>query len=118
MIKHSEGGMTAIAISDLVGCGKTQIQNIIKKKDEIKALWNSGGGRASQKFVSKVRKVTYDKIDEMVWEWFLKARSKNLPITGKMIQEEVLLLSLKLGYDDFMASNGWLHKWQQRHYIW
>ena len=29
VIKHSEGGMTAIAIFDLVGCGKTQIQNII-----------------------------------------------------------------------------------------
>ena len=117
VIKHSEGGMTAIAISDLVGCGKTQIQNIIKKTDEIKALWNSGEGRASQKFVSKVRKVTHDKIDEMVWEWFRKARSKNLLITGKMIQEEALLLSLKLSYDDFLASNGWLHRWQQRHHV-
>ena len=46
VIKHSEGGMTAIAISDFVGCGKTQIQNIIKKKDDIKALWNRGEGRA------------------------------------------------------------------------
>ena len=34
VIKHSkQGGMTAI--SDFVECGKAQIQNIIKKKDEI-----------------------------------------------------------------------------------
>ena len=38
-----------------------------------------------------------------VWLILQGLASKNIQITGKMIQEEALLLSLKLGYDDFTS---------------
>ena len=34
VIKHSEGDMTAVAISHFVYCNKIKIQNIIKKRDK------------------------------------------------------------------------------------
>ena len=36
-------------------------------------------------------------------------------MSGKLIQEKALLISVQLGYDDFSASNGWLESWQKRH---
>ena len=116
VIEQSNKGMSAASISRLIDCGKTQIQNIIRDKASIMALWESGEGRADQK-LSKVRKVCYKKLDELVWEWFSVARSKNLPITGRMIQQQAITLSLPLGHDDFMASNGWLDRWKTRHKV-
>ena len=34
-----------------------------------------------------------------------------------MLQEKATLLALELDYDNFTASNGWLHRFQQRHNI-
>ena len=50
----------------------------------------------------------------MVWEWFCTARSKNMPVTGRLIQEKALMFSLELGHDDFSASNGWLDAFKRR----
>ena len=106
VIEQSNKGMSAASISRLIDCGKTQIQNIIRDKASIIALWESGEG-----------KVCYEKLDKLVWELFSVARSKNLPITGKMIQQQAITLSLPLGHDDFMASNGWLDRWKTRHKV-
>jgi hypothetical protein len=62
----------------------------------------------------KVRKTEYTAIDNAVWGWFLEARTKNIPVSGKLIQEKALCISMSLGVDDFVASNGWLYKWMQR----
>lgn len=82
-IEHFSQGKSATEISRILGCGRTQISTIIKNSDSITALWNSGNGRANQKTV-KSRKVSYGKIDELVWEWFCTARANNLP--GKLIR--------------------------------
>ena len=78
VINQSEKGLSALAISKLMGCGKTQIQSIIKDKTVILNLWQSGQGRAEQKSV-KAPRLAYEKLDNLVWEWFCTARSKNLP---------------------------------------
>lgn len=78
VLDHSKKGLTAKAISALMGCGKTQVQSIVRDRESINALWQSGQGRADQKVVKR-RKVCYEKLDDIVWEWFCTARSKNLP---------------------------------------
>ena len=53
----------------------------------------------------------------MVWEWFTRARAKNIPMTGRLIQERAIMYASKLGIDQFSGSNGWLEKWQKRHNV-
>jgi hypothetical protein len=48
----------------------------------------------------KVRKTEYTAIDDAVWGWFLDARTKDIPVTGKLIQEKALCVSMSLGVDD------------------
>ena len=55
-----------------------------------------------------------DELDDLVWEWFSKARSKSLSASSKMIQQQAIPYIAELGYDDFAASNGW-YGFQQRH---
>ena len=40
-----------------------------------------------------------------------------MPISGPLIKEKALIMSVEMGLDDFIASNGWLHRWQQRYNI-
>ncbi|XP_013774244.1 tigger transposable element-derived protein 6-like [Limulus polyphemus] len=63
------------------------------------------------------RKTANHELNEQVFEWFCNARSKNIPITGKLIQEKAVMLSVELGLDDFSASNGWLDRFQKRRNI-
>jgi hypothetical protein len=75
--------------------------------------WESGG-RSDLKYIKK-RKTIYEELNSEIWDWFCKARSKNMPVSGKLIQEKALVKSVEMGHDDFTASNGWLEAWQKRY---
>ena len=38
-------------------------------------------------------------------------------MSGKLLQEKALLVSLELGHDNFTASNGWLESFKNRYNI-
>jgi hypothetical protein len=48
-------------------------------------------------------------LNKKVWKWFCDARQRNIPVSGKLIQEKAVIESVALGHDDFTASNGWLY---------
>jgi hypothetical protein len=51
-----------------------------------------------------------EEINEVVWEWFTNARSKNILISGPMVLREALAVAKSLGNDQFNASTGWLDR--------
>ena len=92
-----------------------QIHAIVKEMDDIHVLrrWESGE-RSDKKYV-KPRTAGYDDLDKFVWEWSTIARAKNIPVSGRMIQEQALIYAAELGHEMFSGSNGWLNSWQKRH---
>jgi len=56
-------------------------------------------------------------IDEICFEWFSRARSENIPISGEMVREKAKQIADEAGYIDFTASSGWLQKWRKRNNI-
>ena len=36
----------------------------------------------------KYRKMSYEELDKVVWEWFVRARAKNIQVSDRLIQEE------------------------------
>jgi len=68
--------------------------------------------------VKRITKSTdYDEINRVMFEWFVSARAKGIPISGPLIQTEALEAAKKLGKNNFKASNGWLESFKQRHNI-
>ena len=53
----------------------------------------------------------------MIWEWFQRIRSLDVPISGPMLQEAALSFAEKIGKTHFQASNGWLESFKIRHSI-
>jgi hypothetical protein len=110
-LKQLDSGKSMRTIAEKFDCGRTQISNIKLEKDAIMREWESGG-RTDLKYVKK-RKTVYEDLNNRVWDWFCKARAKNLPISGKLIQEQAIEYSYSMQHDDFSASNGWLNAWQK-----
>ena len=99
-----------------MGVGKTQVQSIIQKKDEIMSTWTSGSTVGSRKIIT-ARRMAYGEVNDKLYQWFLGARAKNLPVSGRMLQDQAAIIATDLGHVDFCASNGWLRSFQQRHGI-
>ncbi|XP_046395439.1 tigger transposable element-derived protein 6-like [Ischnura elegans] len=55
-----------------------------------------------------------DELDRKVFEWFTEVRSANIPLSGSILQDRAKTIALKLGIDDFHASNGWLSRFKRR----
>ena len=96
VLKKVEDGKSCRSIALELGVGKTQIQSIVKEKDEIMKRWESGS-RADVKYT--------------------KARAKNIPVSGWMIQEKALMFVREMEHLGFTASKGWLNRWQKHHNV-
>ena len=93
--------------------GKTQIQTIIKEKQEILEAYENN----QRKGLKRQRSGRYADVNEAVWEWYCLCRSSNIPVPGTMIQEEGLVMAEKLHVDGFVASDGWLERFKNAHKI-
>ena len=94
--------------------GRTQAQKILQNKDAIIASYESSASPVQQK---RIRVGKYTNVNEALWDWYLRCRNSNIPISGPMLQEEALLISEKLGITEFCASNGWLESFKKQHGI-
>lgn len=102
-------------LAEKIKCGKTQIQNILKKKDEILRSFETN----SSSNIKRLRGAKNNEIDSTLLEWLRKARSKNIPITGPMLQEKAMQISKALDVqpEEFKASNGGLNRFKTRNGI-
>ena len=108
--QHKKGDKVSVLCQSF-GVGETQIRAILSAKENVIQKWESGDN--GERKYSK-RKCVHADIDDAVFKWFCDMRSRNIPLTGKLIQEKARMLA---STSDFTASNGWLQKWQERHQI-
>lgn len=94
--------------------GKTQVSDILKKKNELLDKWSHHGNIHTQKSFPKT--IGLD-IDNLTYEWFCRARAAKIPMSGPLIREKALEVAKSLGATDFKASVGWLDKFKLRHSI-
>lgn len=94
--------------------GKTQAAEIIKKREDIRAKWHAGTNVNQKRSFFKTEGL---QVDKLCYEWFVKARNKSIPISGPLLKAKAKEIAEKIDYNDFRASDGWLHKFRIRHNI-
>ncbi|KAM7436131.1 hypothetical protein ABFA07_014040 [Porites harrisoni] len=72
------------SIAEKFDFSKSQIQSILAKKDEI--LEHYGANKNAH--CKRARLSQLKNVDEATYKWYQKARSKNIPVTGPMLQEK------------------------------
>ena len=99
VLKKIDSGQSFRKVVNELGVGKTQIQGIVHNREDIMKRWEAGE-RTDRKY-AKFKKVGYEEINKVMWEWFTRARAKNIPVSGKLIQEQALMYATELGHSTF-----------------
>ena len=105
-IKEIEKGLSNKDPPLKYGVSKNTISIRVKNKEKyLQALEARGTGKAK-----KLQKSDFDKLDHVIFCWFISKRSQNIPIDGMLIKEKALSYTKELEYvnADFHASDGWL----------
>ena len=63
----------------------------------------------------RVRESKYSELNDLLYNWYLLAVSKNIFPNGVQLAEKPKQIASTLGSDDFKASNGWLDRWKKKH---
>ncbi|XP_030754388.1 tigger transposable element-derived protein 4-like [Sitophilus oryzae] len=100
--------------ADKFKIGKTQAAEIIKNKEELLRKWSSNVNILQKRSFFKTEGYN---IDRATYEWFVKARAKNIPLSGTLIRSKAKEIASKLDYVTFNASSGWLERFKKRHNI-
>ena len=112
--EHEKNKRPAKRLTVFFKVGKSQIYDILKNKIKIQDEWVKG----TAGHVRRITKSTnYDEINSAMFECFVSARAKRIPISGPLIEAEALETAKKLGKHNFKASNGWLESFKHRHNI-
>lgn len=114
VINKSKSGVSSRKLAEEFNVGRTQIQNIVKRKSEFIDDFESNVGQDRK----RRRHVTgNEEINSLCWDWFKDASSRRINITGPLIKEKALRFAKDLNKTEFKASNGWLESFKERHNI-
>ncbi|GBN07071.1 Tigger transposable element-derived protein 4 [Araneus ventricosus] len=113
VIESHEKGNPERKLADIFGCGKTQINNILKDKIMICTEWENFKFQG----VKRMRMEKFPEINKALIEWFKSARAKNIPISRALMKQKAMEIADALGTKDFCASNGWFDKFRVRNNI-
>ena len=84
VVKLLESGKSSRFIVDKLGVGRTRIQNVCKRKRKIMEEYDSNSNPESK----RVRRVTAnDEINELCYKWFGDATSRQVNISGPLLQQ-------------------------------
>ena len=101
-LKDIEKGVPNKDASLKYGVPPNTISTWIKNKEKyLKALENNCSSKKQ-----KLRESNFEKLDNVVFRWFLSKRSQNIPIDGNLIKEKAIAYSKELGYTNFVGSTG------------
>ena len=92
-------------VTNRFGISVGAVNNILKKKQEIQMACEENCNPQ----MKRVRLSSHCEVNDRIWQWFVTARSNNIPISGPIFAEQLSIPS--------KASNGWLEKFRSRYNI-
>ena len=116
LIKEKDRGFSHRELSGKFQVSVGAVSNILKRKHEYIDDYESN---KNKKVKRKLKDDTGQQINDQVYEWFVAQRSKNIAISGPLLQEYARKVSEELNSatNSFQASNGWLEKFKIRYNI-
>ena len=96
-----EQGIASRVLAEVFGCGRSQIQTILKSRGQIKELFELNVSNSLIQFHKQTRKSEYCDINEAFYEWYQLATSKNISPDRKILIEKAHEITQHLGIKDF-----------------
>lgn len=87
-------GLSQRKLCEKYKTSKGAVYNILQRKDEYRSDFEMNANKGAKR---KLHDESGQKIDEAAFSWFVKQRSKNIPVSGPLIQEKAREISRALG---------------------
>ncbi len=114
-LKELDSGSSVRDVASKYGASVGAVQNWKKNRQAYEDMAKNNQN-IDMKRTSRLDGNSAD-LDERVYNWFITARSRNIPISGPIIQAKAREVASAIGLNDFKASNGWLEAFRTRHCI-
>ncbi|CAF3999186.1 unnamed protein product [Rotaria sordida] len=115
LIKEQENGFSYRELCDKFQISIGAVSNILKRKLEYTDDYELN---RNKKLKRKSKNEFNQDINTHVYEWFTLQRSKNIPISGPILQQYARDIAQELDEStNFRASNGWLDRFRTRYNI-
>jgi len=88
VIKLSEQGSSIRHIATELKCGRTQINNVLKRKAEILEQYEGLSNSASP--FTKKRKTGFEEINRLCWIFFQDCSKRHINLSGPLLKEKAL----------------------------
>lgn len=112
IISRLESGEKNIDLAKEYGVPHSTISSMWKKRDTIKALFDSNLLK-----MKRARRTKHTNIEEALLKWYKYQRANNVPVNGPTLQEKAKEIATRLGVDDFTSSHGWIQRYRMRNGI-
>lgn len=100
-------------VASKFGISLGTVNRIVQKKREFESLGEDNFSPNAK----RIKKSNVEDVNDAVWQWFVTARNKNVPVSGPLIQEKARKIAEECGVTNFKASNGWLDRFRTRNNI-
>ena len=104
-----EKGLSNKHVAEKYGVPRNTISTWVKNKLMCFAALEQSSNKRKQ-----LRSSDYERVDHVIFKWFLSKRSQNILIDGVFRKEKALQYAKELGFNEFTASDGWLRRWKER----
>ncbi|XP_041968768.1 tigger transposable element-derived protein 4-like [Aricia agestis] len=112
IISRLEKGESNSRIAKEFGVSHSTISTIFKNKKLIKKSYNLNVLKSK-----RLRKSSYEKVDQALFQWIKIRKNKGVPISGSMLQETANIFAMHFGIVDFNCSASWICRFKVRHNI-
>ena len=102
---------TQAEVAKEFGISQSQVSRILKNKEDIQEKFMKNGSVSRKR--QRVGKSA--DVEAALLQWFQQMRAKGAPVNGPLLKEKAECFALSLGLQGFEATNGWLHRWKERH---
>ena len=77
-------------LSEKFGVGESTVGDILRKKDIFLSEFEKNGDSKKKRFGNSCK---FEDLNDLVWQWFCQALSKNIPISGLMRKHKYISIS-------------------------
>ena len=100
-MKDLESGLSNKEVVAKYGAPKTHSQPGLKAEQNVLLHWNNV-------VIKKKIMNDYERVNDVVFKWFLSKSNHDIPIDCVFIKEKALQYAKELGFEEFQASDAWL----------
>lgn len=105
-----------LAITD--GVSHAAISYIIKNKENIQSHFHLLSEQQGNENRTRVDPMDHSILEKAIFQWFIQKRNLGEPVSGPVLQEKARIFNEHLqGSSTFLASSGWINRFEQRHGI-